>query len=1043
MIRFIEGTMKRSILILTCVVLIIAWGVMSAFQMQRDYLPPINNTALMVTIQAENYQADQVKEILGAKVEEAVRSVNKLDYIETSSFDGGLMVSLYFPGHTDMEKAEEDIQAAVAAIDFPADVKEPLITRLSTNSFPIMRLSLVSSSENIDENLLRTSVQEKVANEIERVPGVREVRVTGAGASGYVLNLKTDKVQQYGITMKDVQAALESMHPVWPQGTIQEQGGPAGQVTMPVRVTGWTVNSDDLKKVTLPVNGGGSVGLSEIADIKTSIVDLQTISRTGGQAGVLLDVLKTPSSNITDVTERINERIKEIPEIQSKDVQLSVLVDQGQDINDALKGLVKEGLLGILFSIVCVVFFFRNVRSTLIIALALPICLMFTTAILKTMGISLNILTISGLIVAMGRVVDDSIVVMDNMYRKQMEKLNGSITAQELAKGAVEMIPAIVSSTAATAAVFIPISIIGGMISSAFSGFAWSVVIALAASLAVSIIVVPALAYLLWKKKPVTKTLEIETKAQKMIQWAFLRRKVVVTLAFVVFAATIAEALFLPVNFFPRGSSKDVAIQIELPEGAQLSEVDAEVKNIETILKDNPDVKTYSSTLGSTFTPMFDDVFDEGGGWMQKQNIAYVNAGLKDGIDIDLFVKELRGEIGRLSTTAVYTVSNQNISGDDSRLKVILTGADQEALNKASISVRSKLQMIPGLSIEGAANDADAPIKHYLSLNQEKIQRLGLNVDEVLERVQNYLPQDVRITVSSGGIQTPIEIKLDNKEFQLSAADPSPETTILSEMGHEMFAAKDGSQVSLAEITTLETSSQTVISERDGRPFAAVTGNIITRDIGKVTKQVKAAMNNLDLPEGVEYSLGGISQQVKQMVVEMSLALALSILLVLMIVSSVFRSWYAPAAVLMCIPLAFIGSVWSMAIFELEWNLAALIGILMLAGIVVTNGIVLVDKIERNLASGMEAMQAILQGTASRVRPVFMTAGTTILTLIPLAFSSNANTIVSQTLGVVVVGGMISSTLICLLVIPIMYQWLSRKAGKARKTKAMQQKTAI
>ncbi|WP_256358043.1 efflux RND transporter permease subunit [Bacillus sp. sid0103] len=1036
MIRFIEGSMKRSVLILTCVILIIAWGAMSAVQMQRDYLPPINNTALMVTIQADKYQSNQVKQILTSKVEEAFGSVDKLDYLETNSFDGGLMASLYFPGHTDMEKAENEVRAAVDKVNLPDSVKTPLITRVSTNSFPVMRVSLTSHAEKIDENQLRTTLQDKVANEIKRVPGVRDVRVTGAGYSGYLLMLKEDALQKYGLTIKDVQGAIASMHPVWPQGTIKQKGGPDGQVSMPIRVTDWNINSADLKNLKIPVKDGKTVRLQEVADIKNSLVDLQTISRTAGQPSVLLEVLKTPSSNITEVTDRINERIKEIPEIKSGTVDLSILLDQGKDINAALKGLIKEGLLGILFSIICVFLFFRNVRSTLIIALSLPICLLGATAILKTMDVSLNILTISGLIVAMGRVVDDSIVVIDNMYRKQMETYNGQITGRELAGGVVEMIPAIVASTATTVAVFLPISIIGGMISSAFSGFAWSVVIALVTSLAVSIIVVPALAHLLWKKWPMNKSVEMETRAQNILHWAFLKKKWVVGLVLVLLSITIAEAVFLPVNFFPRGNSKDVAIQVELPEGVQLSDVDAEVKNIETILKNDPEVETYTSTLGSTFTPMFDDVFDEGGGWMQKQNIANISVGIKDKSDIDSFVKKMRRQFGRLSTSAVYTVSNQNISGDDSRLKVILTGGDQQSLAKASIMVRSKLQMIPGLSVEGAANDADAAVKHYLSLNQEVIQRAGINVDEVLNRIDRYLPKEIRMDVSSGEWNTPISIRLDNQKSLVAPGDPNPEKTILSKIGHEMFTAKDGSKISLAEITTLETSTQTVISEQDGHPFAAVTGNIITRDIGKVTKQVNETMKGLDLPFGVDYSLGGISQQVKQMVMEMALTLSLSLLIVLMIVSSVFRGWYAPVSVIICIPLALIGSVWSMTLFGMEWNLAALIGILMLAGIVVTNGIVLVDKIERNISEGMEAKQAILLGTSSRVRPVLMTAGTTILTLLPLAFSSTGNTIISQTLGVVVVGGMISSTLISLVVIPILYDWLS---GKVRKVKIKQQ----
>ena len=1031
MIRFIEAAMKRSVLILTCVALIIIWGGMSAFQMQRDYLPPINNTALMITIQADHYQADQVKQTIAANVEEAVHSVDKLSYIETNSFDGGFMASLYFPAHTNMEKAEKEVQAAVEKIKLPDLVNTPLISRVSTNSFPVLRLSL--TSEKMDENQLRTTIQDKVASEIKRVPGVMDVRVTGAGKAGYLLTLKADALEKYGLEVKDIQNALSSIHPIWPQGTIKEKGGPEGQISMPIRVTGWDINITDLKNIKIPTSDGKTVVLQDIATINSSIVDLHTISRTTGNPSVLLDVLKTPSANVTDVTERINERIQAIPEIKSEAVHLSVLLDQGKEINAALKGLIKEGLLGIVFSVICVFVFFRNIRSTLIIALSLPICLLAATAILKAMDVSLNILTISGLIVAMGRVVDDSIVVIDNMYRRQMEKSDDYVTARQLANGVVEMIPAIVSSTATTVAVFLPISIIGGMISSAFSGFAWSVVIAIVTSLAVSIIVVPVLAYLCWKKQPITKSVDIEKKAQNVLQWVFLKKKVIVVITLAVFIITVALAAILPVNFFPRENANGITIQVELPEEALLADIDAEVKNIETILKNRPEVETFTSTLGSSFTPMFDDVFDEGGGWIQKQNIANISVGIKKQTDTDLFVKQLRSQLGALSTSAVFTVANQNIAGDDSRLKVILTGADQRELDSAAILVRSKLQMVPGLSVEGTANDADGSMKHFLVLNQQKIQRLGLDVDEVLERIHGFLPQDIRMDVANGDVTIPIELQMDTTQGHLvTAGDPNPEKMILSKIGHEMFTARDGSQVSLAEITTLETSSQTVISERDGRPFAAVTGNIITRDIGKVTRQVNETMKGLNLPSGVDYSLGGISQQVKQMVLEMSLALILSLALVLMIVSAVFRGWHAPAAVLICIPMALIGSVWSMTILGMEWNLAALIGMLMLAGIAVTNGIVLVDKIERNLAAGMEVRQAILLGTATRARPVFMTAGTTILTLLPLAASSNGNTLVSQTLGVVVVGGMISSTLICLLIIPIMYEWLSLRRSKTR-----------
>jgi multidrug efflux pump subunit AcrB len=486
-------------------------------------------------------------------------------------------------------------------------------------------------------------------------------------------------------------------------------------------------------------------------------------------------------------------------------------------------------------------------------------------------------------------VVDDSIVVIDNMYRKHMEKPSGDGRVSQLVSGASEMVPAILSSTATTIAVFLPISIIGGMIGSAFSGFAWSVAIALAASLFVSMIIVPILANLLWRKHPVKNSEKIETSSRKILKIVFQKKKMVIILVVALLAITITEAVRLPVNFFPRSNAGNVAVQIELPEKSTLTDVDAEVKNAETILKNKREVATFSSTLGSSFSPMFDDVFDEGGGWVQKQNVANISVELKKGTDTDLFIKNLRRQMTALSATAVYTISNQNISGDDSRLKIILNGSNQNELTAAAILVRSKLQMIPGLSVEGTANDADTPMKYYLLLNQEKVNSLGINTDEVLNRIQSYYSEDITLNVPATKLNVPIVLRTEQKKSLVTADDPNPEKTILSALGHEKFIAKDGNIVTLAEFSSLTMSAQSVISEREGKPFAAVTGNIVSKDISGVTKQVKATMKALILPNGVEYSIGGISKQIKQMVMEMSLALALSIILVLLIVSSVFR----------------------------------------------------------------------------------------------------------------------------------------------------------
>jgi multidrug efflux pump subunit AcrB len=396
---------------------------------------------------------------------------------------------------------------------------------------------------------------------------------------------------------------------------------------------------------------------------------------------------------------------------------------------------------------------------------------------------------------------------------------------------------------------------------------------------------------------------------------------------------------------------------------------------------------------------------------------------------------QLQRKLPALSASAICAVTNQNISGDDSQLKIDLSGADSTVLDNTARLVRSKLQLVPGLSIEGAADDKGVLPRYQITLNYDLLQKMEIKPDDVLSRIREYLSQGTRINVMTGDQQsTAILLQTDllnstaNTINGSSAAGTDPETAILMSLGKETFTGKDGQMIRMNQIASISRNNgPSVIREREGRPFSVVTANITSRDVEKVTRQTQNVLDQLQLPNGVKYSFNGTSAQVNQMIFEMAIALSVSILLVLVIVSIVFRGWRAPLSVLLCIPLAFIGSVLGMLVFGKEWNLAAFVGLLMLSGIVVTNGIVLVDKIERNLAGGMNSKEAILHGTASRVRPVLMTAVTTILTLLPLSFSGSGDTIISQTLGIVVVCGMISSTMISLLLIPVIYELLLEK----------------
>lgn len=1024
--RLVEGTMQRAILMIVCVVIILAWGGISAFQMQRDYLPGINNTTLSVSMRVPGYQAAQVKQQVTDNLQSAVKAVDGLSNVETTSYDGGLFMSLYFPMNTDMKQAEDQVNKALANADLPQTITStPSVTRLTTSSFPILTYSI--SSKKLDEQTLRSNAQQEIVRQLKTVPGVADVSVFGGAKDGYVLTIRMKDLLKNGLTLDDVNKSFSLSVPSMPQGNIINN-----QLAIPVSFDGLKLTQQQMENATIKNKEGKAIPLSAFGTITHSLNDVKTVSRTNGAPSVQLNVIKTPSANITDVAEQVKERVSHLhlDTVNPKDVSFQVLLDSEKELNSSLFGLVREGLLGCLFSMICVFFFFRNVRSTLLIAISLPISLLATTAVLKAMGITLNILTVSGLIVAMGRIVDDSIVILDNIYRRR-EESKGKSTLSLLASSVIEMIPAILGSTLTTIAVYIPIAFVGGVISASYSGFAWSVVIALIISFFVAMLVIPALAFMGWNGSNTTKkTVRLDSAMKPVLQSAFKHKKAMIIVSILVFLAAGIYSAFLPISLLPSGKIGQIAIKAELPKGSTLIQVDSEVQKIEKTLKDNPKVAAYSSNFGSTMTPQSDDVFDQGGGFITYPNVANLSVVLKNEKDADPVIKVLQKQLPSISKNVIYTVTSQNISGDDSQMRILFTGSDQDTLDKTAQQARNKLSKIADLSVDGKVDLTNGSPKYKVTFDQNAIQDKGVKVPDILAVVNRYISQSKDATITVDHKALPVDQYLDQIAFGTNSNITLEATAkdVLASLAAETFKGNNGEIVRFDQIAKIsKDTSPSTISERDGQPFSLVTAQITSNDISKVSNQADNTLSSMKLQKDVTYSLGGISEQVKQMIFDMSIAVAFSILLVLLITSSIFKGWRAPLAVLLSIPLALSGVIIALILFHGEWNLAALIGILMLTGIVVTNGIVLIDKIERNRKEGMPVKEAVLSGSLSRIRPILMTAAATILTLLPLAFSHSADTVISQTLGIVVIGGMVTSTINSFIIIPIIYEWLHRK----------------
>ncbi|GMK40781.1 swarming motility protein SwrC [Paenibacillus sp. CCS19] len=1026
--RLIETVMQRSVIILIFVVLILAWGGVSAYQMQRDYLPGINNTTMMVSLRASSYQADQIKHDVAAPLEEALHRTNGLTSIQTTSYDGGVLLNLAFPMDYNMDRAESDVKMALIDADLPDGLNKPVVTRLTSSTFPILSYSLTSASNSIDELTLQSTTQMEIVKQLKSVPGVSDVQTVGGANKGYVVLVRMKDLTAKGFTLDDFNKSITADIP-------SLQGNAANvKSTFPIRIDGWDLGEQDLRNLQIK-NKDHAVPLYEVASVSPSLTDVKTVSRTNGKASVQINVIKTPSATITDTAKQVKARVNAIPAVQKHEVEMQLLTDRAQELNHSLMGLVREGLLGCLFSMLCVLYFFRNVRSTLLIAVSLPISLLAATAVLKSMGVTLNILTVSGLIVAMGRIVDDAIVILDNMYSREQEN-KGKPILPILASAVVEMLPAIFASTATTIAVYVPIALVGGIVGASYSGFAWSVVISLAVSFLVAMVVIPTFAFMGWKE-PKGKAITLEPIMKPILVLVLKHKKSVISISLLLFIAAGIFAALLPFSLLPSSTTGQVAIKIELPKGSPLSAVDNKVKQVEAALYQDSMVDSYSAVFGSSFTPTADDVFDQGGGYIQQPNVANLSVVVKDKQEVDAAITNLQAELSPIADRAVITVTNQSLAGDDSSIQIKLSGSDQQTLDQSAQLVRTKLAAISGLAVAGQSDLTNGIPKFDVQIDKAKVEAAGIQPAEINQIVARYLAKgkDFDLPVSNGNGSIPVDVYIDpiregtNNDAALPVYTPQQ---VLDSLSAETLHGTGTQTYRLDQVASIQASSApSSIVEQDGKPVAIVSAQITSKDMSKVSKAVNESLSQIQLPSGVVYSTGGITAQITQMIIEMTIAVVISILLVLLITSVVFKGWKAPLAVLISIPLALSGVVIALYGIQGQWDLAALIGVLMLTGIVVTNGIVLIDRIERNRKEGMPLREAVMSGSLSRVRPIFMTAGTTILTLLPLALTHHADTVISQVLGIVVIGGMITSTLNSFIVIPIIYEWMQgRKAAE-------------
>lgn len=765
----------------------------------------------------------------------------------------------------------------------------------------------------------------------------------------------------------------------------------------------------------------GIVSLGDVAKVTYGAEEDTVFSRANGEPAVLVEVVKTQEANTVDVSNAVQAAMDDELDNLPAGSEITYTYDGAIQINDSISDMIQEGLLGALFAFIVILVFLRNIRSTLISAISIPLSIVLALLFMRFMGVTMNVMTLGGLTVAIGRVVDDSIVVIENIFNHLQ---SGGERGVELVRTATaEVASAITSSTLTTVAVFAPMLLVSGVVGKIFTPFALTVAVALLASLLVSLTIVPLLAKWSLLNANVHQRDEQNTRSGKAyrraLTWSLDHPGVIVIGATLLFAGSLALIPVIGTGFMPPATEKFVSVEVEYPAEASSEDVDAALKAIERELASNPEVEFYSATVAE------DAGFNMQQGGVTGGNKGNVFARLNEDGDIDAALERIN-EVGKplVADGAKVVASQIAMSGASSNaLSILVTGPIAEI--EASVPrITEALESIDGLE-NVTSNLAEKRPQLTVDIDQAAAAEHGLNAAMVAMTIRGYVAEQEAGTTEVDGES--VKITYQTKLATIDAA---------KDLGRRKLSTPLGEQVRISEIAEVrEVDTAVSILTYNNDEYASVSGAITERDTSSVITVAEDKIASLDLPDGVDVEVGGVAQMMSESFKQLGLAMIVAVFAVYLVMVLTFGEAIAPFAIMFSLPLAVIGGVLGLFIAGIPLDMPAMIGVLMLIGIVVTNAIMFVERVHQRMAEGLGRREALLDAGTNRMRPILMTALTTIIALVPMASGYKAGALMSQSLAIVVVGGLTTSTILTLIVVPVIYDLL--EALKARVLKAL------
>lgn len=998
------------------VLIVVLLGGISLTRLPIDLFPEIEVPVAVVVTSYSGAGPQEVENLITKTIEGSIATVGNIDTINSTSTEGSSIVIALFNNGTDMEFAALEMREKVDMIKgfLPDGANDPMVLKVDPNSMPIVQIAL---SSNRDLAQLQSLAEETFSQRLERLDGVASVSVGGGFGKEIEIKVDQNKLANYGLNISQLSQLLSASNMNLPGGNVNK-----GESELAVRVVGEFRSIDEIKNMPITLATGDVIRLEDVARVQLVNKEASTISRTNGRDSINISVQKQSGTNTVQVSNLINKEIEKLRN-DYPDVDIDIVLDNSIFIRQSINNVVQNAVLGSLLAIVILYIFLKNIRTTLIIGISIPVSLIASFILLYFNSITLNMMTLGGLALAVGMLVDSAIVVLENIYRFRTE---GYSKVEAAIKGASEVGMAITASTLTTIAVFIPIVFIEGMVGTIFKDFALTVTLSLLASLIVSLTIIPMLSSKILtidasekegkvKKKKLhfvysifDKTLSrVENAYKNLLKKSLKRRKTTIIAAIVIFFVSIASLFNVGMEFLPATDEGTISINVSMPLGTKIDKVDNLIQTIEEKLSSIEEINVIFTTIGGGDPLMGGSSSTSGGS---------VSVVLTDLDQRNKSTAQVAEEIRNLlkdipgAEISVRETSTMAMMTSGTPISISIKGSELDILEEISNDFKGIIE-----SVEGTRE-----VKTSLSAAVQEVEVL---VDKNRAAAYGLTAAQVASSVRGGALGTTVtKYKDSGDEIDVVIRAEGNATESMSNFEQIDITTPTGVNIPLSQIAQLSIVKGPVQINRESQErVVTVTSQIVGRDLGSITTDINAKLQEYQMPEGYYYNIGGENEEMMEAFGQLALALILAVILIYMVMAAQFESLIYPFIIMFTIPLAFAGGALGLFITRRSLGVTSLIGVIILSGIVVNNGIVLIDYINTLRREGKERLEAITIAGPIRLRPILMTTLTTVLGLVPLALGIGEGAELMAPMATVVIGGLLLSTILTLVLVPVIY----------------------